>query len=123
MADHVRVLVAAIAAITVLSGAVQILFTGWDLELLDADSAPASRHFFAIVGMFMVLFGGMVLHALRAPRSLPVVLLWGGLQKFGASVAVALGVVTGVFSPLALGVAAFDLVSGAIYLWHREQVR
>jgi hypothetical protein len=57
-----------------------------------------------------------VLHAQRRPEALPVVLLWAGLQKVGAVVFVAWGVAKGVFAPLALAVAAFDLVSAVLIL-------
>jgi hypothetical protein len=110
----------AIAVITVASGGVQLLATGWELELLQAQQTPAARHFFAIVGMFMVLFGGLLLHGLRRPHARRVALTWAALQKVGASAAVGLGVLTAVFSPLALLVAGFDLLSAAVlvaYLW------
>jgi hypothetical protein len=44
--------------------------------------------------------------------------LWAALQKFGASAAVGLGVMHGVFSPVALGVAGFDLLSGILALMY-----
>jgi hypothetical protein len=109
--------------ITVASGGVQLLFTGWELELLQAESTPAARHFFAIVGMFMVLFGGLLLHGLQRPAARRVALTWATLQKVGASAAVGLGVLTAVFSSLALLVAAFDLLSAAVlvaYMWMVE---
>ncbi len=111
-----------IAAITVASGAVQIVFTGWELDLLDADSTGTTRHLFAIVGMFMVLFGGLVLHALRAPEVARVPMLWASLQKLGAAVAVGLGVANDVFSALALGVALFDLASAGVYALYRSRL-
>jgi hypothetical protein len=109
-----RWLLAIIAAATVVSGAVQLIAPGFVLGFLDAESSPASRHFFGIVGMFMVLFGGMLLHALLDAGDHRIVVLWSGLQKIGASGAVALGVWNGIFSTLALGVAGFDLFSGAV---------
>lgn len=112
----------AIAAITVASGTFQIVFTGWELDFLDAENSTATRHFFAIVGMFMVLFGGLVLHALREPATARIPLLWASLQKFGAAIAVGLGVALDVFSPLALGVAVFDLASAVVYLMYRGRL-
>jgi len=53
----------------------------------------------------------------------PVGLFWAGLQKFGASAAVGLGVVNGVFSPLAWLVAGFDLLSGALILAYWRSVK
>jgi hypothetical protein len=110
-----RVLVL-IALLTVVSGLVQAVAPGVLLALLSADATPTSRHFFGIVGMFMVLFGGMLWHALAAGGPQPVPILWAALQKLGASLAVGLGVWNGIFSPLALGVAGFDLLSGVLAL-------
>jgi hypothetical protein len=105
---------AAIAAITIVTGFVQMLRPELVLGIIGADTNPAPRHFFGIVGMFMVLFGGMLLHALLDAGDHRIVVLWSGLQKIGASGAVALGVWNGIFSTLALGVAGFDLFSGAV---------
>jgi hypothetical protein len=107
-------LVAAIAAVTVVSGIVLILWPGEMLGLIDADRAPAARHLFGVVGMFMALFGGMLLHALFGARSARIVVLWSGLQKIGAVCGMAIGVAHGIFSPLALSVAGFDFVSAVL---------
>lgn len=93
------------------------------LRLLSADSGRASTHFFRTIGMFMTLFGGASLHALRGPDRHSTVLLWVSLQKFGASAAVARGVSGRVFSPLALLVAGFDLASGVLSAWYWLRTR
>jgi hypothetical protein len=64
--------------------------------------------------MFMFLFGGMLLHVLLTRQMLSPVFLWAGLQKIGAFVAVAIGVMNHVFSQTAMLVAGFDLVSGIL---------
>jgi hypothetical protein len=107
-------LVAAVAAVTVVSGIVLIQWPGEMLGLLDADRAPAARHLFGVVGMFMALFGGALLHALFGARRAPIVVLWSGLQKIGAVCGMAIGVAHGIFAPLALGVAGFDFVSAVL---------
>jgi hypothetical protein len=73
--------------------------------------------------MFMVLFGGQLTQTLLSDRPAPIVLLWAGLQKLGASGAVILGVRRGVFSPLALGVATYDLLNGVLTLWCWRKLR
>lgn len=105
-----------ISGLTVASGLFQMAATDFELRTLSAESTAASRHFFAIVGMFMVLFGGMLLQALLGKGGQGVAVLWAGLQKFGASAAVGIGVWHQVFSGLALGVAGFDFVSGVLIL-------
>ena len=121
--DVVYRLLLAVAAITALSGLVQMFGARFMLGFLDADTAPAAVHFFSIVGMFMLLFGGLLLHALLSPSPDPLVLIWTGLQKLGAFVFVSLGVLNGIFSVLALGVALFDLASGLLLFWYWKQTR
>ncbi len=112
-------LVAAIAALTVATGVMQILWPGVILGILATDQTPATLHFFGLVGMFMALFGGVLLHALFGGRDAPIVVLWAGLQKIGAVAGVGIGVAHGIFSPLALAVAGFDFVSALLILAYR----
>ena len=118
-------LVAVIAAITLITGCVQILYPAPILAVLSASQSPAALHIFGVVGMFMALFGGALLHALFGRRASPVVVLWAGLQKFGAVAGMGIGVLHGIFAPLALLVAMFDFVSGVLILtyWGRMEVR
>ncbi len=121
--DWVFVLLLLIAASTALTGAVQVLAPAFVLRLLSAEVTITSAHFFAIVGMFMVLFGGATLHALLSFKHHPVVILWSSFQKFGASAAVALGVQHGVFSSLAIIVALVDLLSGLLAFWYWLRIK
>lgn len=121
--DWVFVLLLLIAASTALTGAVQVIAPAFILRLLSAEVTITSQHFFAIVGMFMVLFGGATLHALLSFKHHPVVILWSSFQKFGAAGAVALGVQRGVFSSLAIVVAVVDLLSGLLAFWYWRRIR
>lgn len=121
--DAVYILLILIAAATALTGAVQVFAPGFVLNLLDADTGQTSRHFFAIVGMFMVLFGGATLNALLSFRHHPIVIFWSAMQKLGASVAVAMGVIHEVFSTLGWIVAVVDLLSGFLALWYWKRIR
>jgi len=103
-----------IGAVTMLTGAVQMACPAFVLNVVGGETGPASTHFFAIVGMFMALFGGLALHGVFS-GSAPA-LFWSGLQKLGAVAAVALGIRHGVFLPVATPVAVFDLVSGLLIL-------
>ena len=120
---QLRLILIAIAAITAISGLVQMFAARYMLGFLSADTAPAAVHFFAIVGMFMMLFGGLLLHALLSANNHPLVLIWTGLQKIGAFVFVALGVRNAIFSELALAVAIFDLISGLLIFWYWKKIR
>lgn len=106
----------AIGLITCLTGVLQCAFPATFLRLLATDTSLPAAHFFGIVGMFMVLFGGMLLHALSRGEPSELVLLWSALQKLGASAAVSVGVVRGIFVPLALVVVCFDFASGVLMM-------
>jgi uncharacterized protein YjeT (DUF2065 family) len=110
--------VAAIAAITVVSGLTQMLAPRFVLNMVGGEITSASAHFFGIVGMFMLLFGGALLHEVFSASVQPIVALWAGLQKIGAVAGVTLGVSRGIFSPLALLVAGFDFISALIIFWY-----
>jgi hypothetical protein len=110
-----------IGLVTLLSGAVQMACPAFVLGIVGGETGPSSTHFFAIVGMFMALFGGLALHGVFS-GSAPA-LLWSGLQKLGAVAAVALGIRHGVFLPVATPVAVFDLVSAFLVLLYWWRVR
>lgn len=112
-----------IAAATVLSGLVQMVAPGFVLRVVGGATDPAGEHFFRIVGMFMVLFGGMTLQALLSPLDHPLPVFWASLQKLGAAAAVGLGVSRGFFGSLALLVAGFDLLSGILLLAYWSSIR
>src|SRR5438477_751561 len=103
-----------ISVSTLISGLVQIFAPGFILGLIGAEITPATRQCFGTIGMFMALFGGLLLHGLITRQMLTPVFFWAGLQKIGAFVAVAIGVANHVFSPMAMLVAGFDLLSGIL---------
>jgi hypothetical protein len=116
-------LLVSISAATLMSGLVQLVAPGFVLAVVGGDSTPTSRHFFGIVGMFMALFGGLLLQALLSRQHHPLPVFWAGLQKLGASVAVGLGVQRGLFAQMALLVALFDLVSGVLIFAYWKSIR
>jgi hypothetical protein len=120
-ADPLRGIVALISALTVLSGLAQLVAPGFVLDLLGAESTPTTRHFFAIVGMFMAVVGAVTLQALLSEPTPSYVVLWCAVQKFGAFVAVSVGVARDLFGSIAVVVAVFDLLTAALaaVLWHR----
>jgi hypothetical protein len=118
-----RLAFAVIAVITVVSGIGQLLVPGTVLHILSAESNPTSRHLFAIVGMFMAVIGGLTLQALLSERTPPYVIAWAAVQKFGACVAVAIGVARGLFGAIALPVAFFDLATAALGVLIWRQLR
>ena len=122
-ADRLRFVLVVIAALTIVSGLAQLIAPDIVLGLLDAESTTTTRHFFAIVGMFMTVIGALLVQALLTDLVPPYVVLWCGIQKFGAFVAVTVAVVRDLFSALALLVALFDLATAllAAAFWYRLQ--
>lgn len=118
MKKYLNLTVILISIATVLSGLTQVVAPGFVLGVIGASVTPTSAHFFAIIGMFMALFGGLMLHAVYSPTPNPVAITWSALQKLGAAVAVGIGIAHGIFSMLAAGVAAFDLFSGLLFLYY-----
>ncbi|MFI2370730.1 hypothetical protein [Streptomyces sp. NPDC018833] len=114
--DPLCLVLVLIGAVTVLTGVCQLLAPGPVLDLLSADSTGISRHLFATVGMFMLVVGGLLVQGLLTPAPPPYLLLWAGLQKFGAFVLVGIGVVRDLFGEIALLVAFFDLAT-ALLCW------
>ncbi len=112
-----------IGVITIISGAVQVFWPGGELRMLEAGLTPTTAQLFATVGMFMVLFGGVLVHSLLCGAPDPVVIVWTGWQKLGSSAAVGLGVMHHIFSPLALLVAAFDCGSGVVAFLYWYQLK
>ena len=116
-----RRIVFAIAALTFISGLIQMLAPSFVLSLVGGAVNPTSSHLFAIIGMFMLLFGGLMVHGVCIHSH--VVVFWAGLQKLGAAVAVYVGFQNGLFSWLALLIAAFDLCSALLYWYYMSKIR
>ena len=109
-----RLALLAIGIVTVISGLGQLFAPEMVLTLIGGDTAPAAAQGFATVGMFMVVTGAMLVQDLWRRSGEPTVPFWIGVQKVAAAALVGLGVMRGLFAPLALGVAAFDLLSGVL---------
>lgn len=112
-----------IAIATIATGFSQVVAPSFALGIIHGEATPTSAHFFGIVGMFMMLFGGLMWQALRARPEQPIPLFWAALQKLGAFAAVAIAVQRGLFSPLAWAVALFDLFTGVLALWYWNRIR
>lgn len=117
-----RVLLA-IGVATVATGAIQAAAPDRLLRLLSATDDDTDRTLFATIGMFMVVTGGTLVHGLLTRVRQPVIVLWSAVQKLGAAATVTIGVSRGVFSPLALLVAGFDLLSGVLAAVHWARIR
>jgi hypothetical protein len=124
MSDSVlRFALLVIGAITVVTGAGQILLGERMLAWMASGATPISVHLFGTVGMFMVVTGAMMVQCLLIRSGEDVVTLWIAVQKFAAAVLVLIAWTKGLFLGLTLGVAAFDCVSGILALLYWLRVR
>ncbi|UZN04649.1 hypothetical protein [Cellulomonas sp. S1-8] len=121
-ADRLVLVLRVIAWVTVATGVLQVVAPAFVLTRLGAFTDVTTAHLFATVGMFMVVVGALLATTLARPRHDPDVVLWAAVQKAGAALAVGLGVARGVFDPLALSVAAFDLLTAALLLLHLRRL-
>jgi hypothetical protein len=116
-------LITFIAIATAVSGLLQMVIPTLVLGIIKGDMAPANLHSFAIVGMFMLLFGGMMMNAMLSHAHHPIAVFWSALQKFGAFVAVAIGVLNDLFAPIAWLVALFDLASSLLFFIYWRKIK
>jgi len=116
-----RLCLIAIAAITVLSGATQMVAGEWIMAVIANSATPAEVHLFGTIGMFMVITGAMFLQSLLTRSAEPAIPLWIAVQKLAAAVLVVIAFTKGFFLWLALGVAVFDALSAALafLFWRR----
>ncbi|MEO5893708.1 MAG: hypothetical protein ABIQ31_25865 [Ferruginibacter sp.] len=112
---YARLMILIISLLTMGAGLIQTIKPVFILAIVKGDSAPAPAHFFAIIGMFMFLFGGLMIQSLYSAYPGKTVVLWCGLQKAGASIAVFIGIWKGLFSATAGLIAGFDLLSAIIF--------
>lgn len=118
MKKNLTLIVVAISVITIISGLSQVFMPSVVLKVIGAEVSPISKHLFGIVGMFMALFGSLMLHTVYSIHPGSTAVFWCAMQKLGAFVAVGLGVMGGLFSWMASGVAIFDLFSGLLFLYY-----
>jgi hypothetical protein len=122
MNKYLNLIVIGISLATIISGLVQMISPQTVLTFIQAEITSTSAHFFAIVGMFMTLFGGLMLHAIYSPYPQRPAVLWCAFQKLGAFAAVGLGILNGIFAPIAAAVAIFDLFSGLVFLYYYKRI-
>jgi hypothetical protein len=106
--SSLRGVLVVIAAITVLTGLTQLIAPAWALGFIASDRSALGAHFFATVGMFMIITGAMFLQSLLAHSTEGAIPFWIGVQKAAACALVAWAVLRGLLAPIAYAVAAFD---------------
>lgn len=124
-ADPQRGLAVVVGVLTAASGLFVLTFPKTSLSLLGANDPDPAPYLFGLVGMFMLLFGGLLVDAARRPDPPPVALFWCLIQKVAAVIAMLVGVFTDVYGWFAVVVALFDAACALVIraLWRREAFR
>jgi hypothetical protein len=117
MRRYLNLLIIAISMATIASGLAQVVAPSFVLHFVGADITTTATQLFATIGIFLVLCGGLMLHAVYSAYP-SVAILWCAFQKIGACIAVLIGIANGVFSIMAIGIALFDLLSGILFLYY-----
>lgn len=110
-------LIVAIAIITVLSGAGQVLAPERALTFMGLGVSDDTIFLFRILSLLVALFGGALLHSALTARFEITVLLWVGLQKLTSAAAMLLGVTSGLLTSEVVLVAGYDFAAGLYVLW------
>lgn len=117
------IVIVLISVASAISGAIQMLWPSFVLGLVGGEATATTLHFFRIIGMFMLLFGALMLTTVYAAVPSRATVLWCALQKLGASAAVIWGVTAGIFQLQAAAIAGFDGISGLIFLYFMYTLR
>jgi len=117
----IRLLLILVAVVTVVTGVTQLAAPAWVLAFIATAPGALGLHFFATVGMFMVITGAMFLQSLLARSREPAISFWIGVQKAAGAALVAWAVLRGLLIPLAYLVAGFDAITAVLVLilWRR----
>jgi Clp amino terminal domain, pathogenicity island component len=118
-----RLAALAVAASSMVIGAVQLVAPDVILRGVGGDPTPAAMHFLSMSGLTGALFGGMLWQTLRARTLLSIPFEWSTLQKFCSAAAFGLAVARGLMSPYALTAGLAELTSGIVLLWYWSLVR
>lgn len=117
-----HILVSFIASLTLATGLAQLLLPAQMLEQMGTRvSSPLERQQLSTIGLFMALFGTALLHALRRPHVLPVLLFWSALQKAGFALLLSVGLLRDIYAPAILPIVVFDLAAALIFLDFRRR--
>ncbi|TDW30775.1 hypothetical protein [Cryobacterium psychrophilum] len=118
-----RSVLVVLALITAITGVAEIVVPRGLLVLLGASPTPLAAQLFGTVGLFMLVVGGLLTRSLLRQVPNRDVVLWAGVQKFGAVVAVSIGVANELFGPIALLVALFDLATAVLLFVYGRRLR
>ncbi len=116
-----------IGIVTVCIGFAELTFPNETLDLVAINVSETSKYLLAVVGLMTGSFGLMFLYAIVSVTPQHVAILWSGVQKCALAALVGLGIQRGILSHVAIVLASFDLVSGAMivgyWYWVRQMTR
>ncbi len=107
----------AIALLTVATGGGQLLFAERALATLGLPVDDGSTLLFRLLSLMVLLFGLLIWHDLSTEEGGRRGVLWGGLQKIGASTLLLIALLADHLAPLVWGVVVWDASSGIFLVW------
>ncbi len=120
MKKYLNLAILIISFITLISGITQLFFPEFVLKMTGAEVSETSSHFFATIGMFMILFAGLMIQTVYSKDTGSAAIFWSAMQKLGAGIAVIAGILKGLFALQAAPVAGFDLLSGILFFYYLQ---
>lgn len=108
----------AVAAVTILSAAFQIVAPDRALGTMGIAPTPELALFLTLASLLTATFGAAMLHTVWTRRLDRAVVFWAGVAKLWGPAVLALGVARGLVGSTALLVAAYDLAAGVFTLWY-----
>jgi hypothetical protein len=123
MKKYIGLIVIVISVVTILSGVVQLIAPAFVLKNVGIAATPVTDQLFATIAMFMILFGGVVIHGVYSAQKSSAIILWAAFQKLGAAIAVGIGIYHGIFNHMSGAVASFDFCSGILFLYYFKQLK
>lgn len=115
-----------VAVLSLVGGGVLIFAPALARYILAAPPVvvdPVLRVLLGVVGFFIALLGAAFLHALLDRPAPPLLIFYIVWEKFGAALAVVLGIAAGVFAPFLWGLVAYDVASGLLIARYWQRLR
>ena len=115
-----------VAGLSLVGGSVLIFVPAlarYILAVPPAAADPLLRVLLGVIGFFIALLGAAFLHALLARPAPPLLIFYIIWEKFGAALALVLGIAAGVFASWLWCLVVYDVASGLLIAWYWQHLR
>lgn len=109
----------AVAAITLLSAAAQVVAPARALSTLGLRADQSAILMLILASSFSAVFGAAHLQTVLSRQRNRTILLWVALAKFCGPLVLGVAVIRGIAATAAVWIAAYDTLAGVLVLWYR----